>query len=67
MTARVFEIMAMKLVPVLNRLPGLDELGFEEGQHYLGFSDMDEAVEKVCGLRIIQILLTRLPFKPTSL
>lgn len=46
-TARVFEICAMKLVPVLNRLPGLDKLGFEEGRHYLGFSNMDEAVEKV--------------------
>lgn len=46
-TARVFEIMAMKLVPVLNRLPGLDVLGFEENRHYLGFSNMDEAVEKV--------------------
>lgn len=46
-TARVFEIMAMGLVPILNRLPGLDFLGFEEGKHYLGFSTMDEAVEKV--------------------
>lgn len=46
-TARVFEIMAMRLVPVLNRLPGLDALGFEDGRHYLGFSSMDEAVEKV--------------------
>lgn len=46
-TARVFEIMAMRLVPVLNRLPGLDALGFEENRHYLGFSSMDEAVEKV--------------------
>lgn len=46
-TARVFEIMAMRLVPVLNRLPGLDVLGFEESRHYLGFSSMDEAVEKV--------------------
>lgn len=46
-TARVFEIMAMKLVPVLNRLHGLDVLGFEENRHYLGFSNMDEAVEKV--------------------
>ena len=46
-TARVFEIMAMQLVPVLNRLPGLDALGFEDGRHYLGFSNMDEAVEKV--------------------
>jgi hypothetical protein len=50
-TARVFEIMAMKLVPVINRLPGLDALGFVEGQHYLGFSDMDEAVEKVLWVR----------------
>jgi hypothetical protein len=46
-TARVFEIMAMKLVPVINRLPGLDYMGFEDGRHYLGFSSMDEAVEKV--------------------
>lgn len=46
-TARVFEIMAMQLVPVLNRLPGLTALGFVEGEHYLGFSNMDEAVEKV--------------------
>ena len=44
---RVFEIMAMKLVPVLNRLPGLDFMGFEDGRHYLGFSNMNEAVEKV--------------------
>ena len=46
-TARVFEICAMKLVPVFNRLPALDALGFEEGRHYLGFSTMDEATEKV--------------------
>lgn len=46
-TARVFEIMAMRLVPVLNRLSGLDYMGFEEGRHYLGFSTMDEAVERV--------------------
>lgn len=46
-TARVFEIMAMKLVPVLNRLNGLDALGFEDGRHYLGFDTVSEAVEKV--------------------
>ena len=46
-TARVFEICAMRLVPVLNRLPGLGALGFEDGRHYLGFSSMDEAIEKV--------------------
>ena len=46
-TARVFEICAMRMVPVLNRLSGLDALGFEDGRHYLGFSTMDEAVDKV--------------------
>lgn len=46
-TARVFEIMAMRMVPILNRIPGLSALGFEEGRHYLGFSSMDEAVKKV--------------------
>ena len=46
-TARVFEIMAMRMTPVINRLPDLDLLGFEDGRHYLGFSSMDEAVEKV--------------------
>ena len=45
--ARVFEIMAMGLVPVINRLPDLGLLGFIENEHYLGFSDMDEAVRKV--------------------
>ncbi len=50
-TARVFEICAMRLVPVLNRLPGLDALGFEDGRHYLGFSSMDEAVSQVLWAR----------------
>ncbi len=45
--ARTFEIMAMRQIPVINRLPHLDELGFEEGRHYLGFDSVDEAVEKV--------------------
>lgn len=46
-TARVFEIMAMGLVPVINRLQGLTDLGFVEGKHYIGFSTMDEAVAQV--------------------
>lgn len=46
-TARVLEIMAMRMIPVINRLPDLDLFGFEDGRHYLGFSTMDEAVEKV--------------------
>lgn len=45
--ARTFEIMAMRLIPVINRLPHLDELGLIEGKHYLGFDSADEAVEKV--------------------
>ena len=44
--ARTFEIMAMRMIPVINRLPHLDELGFEEGRHYLGFDSVEEAVEK---------------------
>lgn len=46
MNARVFELMAMGLCPVINRVPDLVEL-FKEDQHYLGFSNLDEAVEKV--------------------
>lgn len=46
MVARVFEIMAMGLVPVINRVPDLKEF-FIEDVHYLGFSGMDEAVAKV--------------------
>jgi hypothetical protein len=45
--ARVFEVMAMRMIPVMNRLPGLDFLGFEDGRHYLGFSTMEEAVMQV--------------------
>jgi spore maturation protein CgeB len=44
--ARTMEIMAMKQVPLINRLPYLDELGLEEGRHYFGFSTIEEAVSK---------------------
>lgn len=43
--ARVFEVMAMGLTPIINRVPDLS-LHFEEGKHYLGFSNLQEAVEK---------------------
>lgn len=46
LNARVFEVMAMGLCPVINRVPDLPEL-FKEGVDYLGFDNMDEAVEKV--------------------
>jgi hypothetical protein len=45
--ARTFEIMAMKQIPVINRLPHLQELGLNEGQHYLGFDTVEEGVAKV--------------------
>jgi len=45
--ARVFELMAMRLCPVINRTPDLARYGFIEGEHFLGFSNLDEAVEKV--------------------
>jgi len=45
--ARTFEMMAMKQVPVINRLPHLDTLGLHEDHHYLGFDTIQEGVEKV--------------------
>lgn len=44
--ARTFEIMGMKQIPLINRLPYLEELGLIENKHYLGFSTVYEAVEK---------------------
>jgi len=43
---RLFEGMAMGCCVVTNRIPFLDELGFVEGTHYLGFSNIGE-LEKV--------------------
>ncbi len=45
-TARVFEIMAFGIAPVLNRVPDLMEM-FKEGEHFLGFSDLAEGVRQV--------------------
>lgn len=45
--ARTFETMAMMQVPIINRLPHLDKLGFTEGRHYLGFDNVEEAVSQV--------------------
>lgn len=46
LNARVFEIMAMGLCPVINRVPDLPEF-FKEDFDYLGFSNIAEGVEKV--------------------
>ena len=45
-TARVFEIMAFGIAPVLNRVPDLMEM-FVENEHFKGFSDLAEAVAQV--------------------
>lgn len=46
LNARVFELMGMNLVPVINRVPDLSEF-FKEDEHYIGFGNLEEAVEKV--------------------
>ncbi len=48
-TARVFELMAMGCVPVLNRVPDLMEM-FVDGRDFRGFDTMDEAVEIICAM-----------------
>jgi spore maturation protein CgeB len=45
LAARVFEIMGMGLCPVINRVPDLTPI-FEENVHYLGFSSLEEAIDK---------------------
>jgi hypothetical protein len=47
LTARVFEIMAMGLVPLVNRVPDLEKVGMVEGVHYYGFDSVGEAVQKM--------------------
>ena len=47
LNCRAFEIMGMRLCPVMNRVPDLERLGFEEGRHYLGFDNLSGAIEKV--------------------
>lgn len=46
LNCRVFELMAMRLCPVINRVSDLAGL-FKEDVHYLGFSSLAEGVEKV--------------------
>lgn len=48
--ARVFEVMAMRMVCLTNRVPDL-KLHFEEGTHYLGFDTVSEAVQQMNWIR----------------
>lgn len=42
LTARVFEISALGVVPIINRVPDLTVL-FQEGVHYIGFDNIEQA------------------------
>lgn len=48
--ARVFELPAMKLAPVVNIVPDISKF-FEQGIDYEGFTTLPEAVERVVWLR----------------
>lgn len=45
--ARFFELSAMECPQVCNILPDMQIMGFKDMEHYIGFTTMDEAVEKV--------------------
>lgn len=47
LNARFYELCAMKLCPVVDRCDDMAKAGFVENQHYLGFSNLQEAIEKV--------------------
>lgn len=46
LTARVFELLGMNRLAVVNRVPDLDKF-FEDGKDLVGFDSLGEAVEKV--------------------
>lgn len=48
--ARAFELPAMKLAPVMNLVPDVGRF-FEQGTHYAGFTNLDEAIERVTFLK----------------
>ena len=45
-TARVYELMAMGTVPVLNRVPDLMRM-FKDGIDFIGFNELNEAVDAI--------------------
>lgn len=50
LNARMFELPAMKLAPVVNLVPDIGRL-FEQGTHYRGFNTMNGAIEEVVWLK----------------
>jgi hypothetical protein len=47
LTARVFEVSCLGIVPVINLVPDLNKLGFIDGKHFLGFTSQMEAELKI--------------------
>ncbi len=50
LNARAFELPAMKLAPVMNLVPDIGRF-FKQGTHYEGFTNLQEAVERVVWLK----------------
>lgn len=50
LNCRAFELPAMKLAPVMNLVPDIGRF-FTQGEDYLGFTSLSEAVERVVWLR----------------
>jgi Glycosyl transferases group 1 len=46
LNCRAFELPAMKLCPVMNLVPDIGRF-FSQGEDYLGFSNLEEAIERV--------------------
>jgi len=59
LNARAFEIPAMKLAPVMNLVTDIGRF-FEQGIHYQGFTNVNEAVEAVMYLKEHPIKLTEM-------
>ena len=47
LTARVFEVMAMGLTPVVNNVPDLKTVGFIAGVDYLGFDALEDVMPAI--------------------
>lgn len=59
LNARAFELPAMKLAPVMNLVPDIGRF-FQQGTHYAGFTNLQEAVEQVLWLKNNPMKLTEM-------
>lgn len=59
LNARAFELPAMRLAPVMNLVPDIGRF-FEQGIHYQGFTNLNEAIERVVWLKEHPIKLNQM-------